>query len=330
MSALANRALATASVCALLAAAAAGSEPAPATPPPCGRAAAGVQLEVLGSGGPALAEGRAASGFLLWVAGRARLLVDAGGGVALRFFQSGARFEDLDAVVLTNLRAGHSADLPALLEAATASTRKRPLPLYGPPGNRHMPSTVAFARALFDDTRGAYRHLGDLLSPIGRDTYKLKPQDVRKPPNRLGPVRGERPGPLLTVFANERLKVTAAIVPHGDTPALAYRVEAGPKTIVFTGDTSGESADLATLAHGADLLVVSHAIAEAAGEALVARYMEPSAIGRLAQAAGAKQLVLVHRTPATLGKEAASLQALRAAGYTGVVAFADDLACFTP
>jgi ribonuclease BN (tRNA processing enzyme) len=289
-----------------------------------------VQLQVLGSGGPALSDGRAASGFLVWVAGHARLLVDAGSGVALRFSQSGARFEDLDAIVLTDLRAGHSADLTALLEASRLSARRTaPLPLYGPRGNRHMPSTVAFARALFDDTRGAYRYLGDLLSPISRESYKLKPMDVRPPPNPpIGALRHPA-GPLLDVFANERLEVTAAIVPQDNTPALAYRVAAAGRSVVFMGDTSGETAALAALAKDADLLVASHAIAETAGQALRARYMVPSAIGRLAQAAGVRQLVLAHRTPATLGREADSLGAIRA-HYAGPVAFADDLACFTP
>lgn len=298
-----------------------------APPPGCGRAAS-VQVQVLGSGGPELVGGRAGSGYLLWLDGRARLLVDAGGGVALRFGESGARLEDLDAILLTQLHADHSADLPALVMASSFGERTRELPLYGPVGNRYLPSTVAFARALFDNTRGAYRDLGSFLSPIGRDRYKLKPHDVRQPPNRrLG--TGREPHVPLPVFTNERMRVTATRGVHGNTPALAYRIETGGKTIVFTGDFGGEDAGLALLARAADLLVAHHAIPETTEEALLKRHMPPSAIGRLAQAAGVRQLVLSHRTTHTLGQEERSLAAIRR-HYVGPVTFADDLACFTP
>lgn len=300
-----------------------------AAPPACG-SGVGVQVQVLGSGGPELAGGRAASGYLVWIEGRARLLVDAGSGVALRFGEAGARFEDLDAILFTNLEAGHSADLPALVQASYFGQRTRELPLYGPVGNRHMPSTVAFARALFDNARGAYRYLGDSLSPIGRDRYKLKPHDVRRPPMRLR--AGHEPnGPLLPVFANERLQVTAAAVTHGRVPALAYRVEAGGKTIAFafSGDASREGEGLVPLAQGADLLIVPHAVPEAGGAARPQRGMPPSEIGRLARAAGVRQLVLVQRTARSLGKEEESLSAIRR-HYAAAVTFADDLACYTP
>src|SRR3990170_3203385 len=40
----------------------------------------GVQVQVLGSGGPELAGNRAASGYLVWIEGKARVLVDFGAG----------------------------------------------------------------------------------------------------------------------------------------------------------------------------------------------------------------------------------------------------------
>ncbi len=301
--------------------------PAMAAPSACGGEAL-VQVQVLGSGGPQLTDGRAASGYLVWIDGHARLLVDAGGGVALRFGEAGARFEDLDAILLTNLQAGHSADLPTLLEASFFGERRRELPLYGPAGNRHMPSTVGFARALFDNARGAYRYLSGFLNPIGRSRYKLKPHDVRQPPQRLRV--GHKPDALLVaVFANERLRVTAAPIAQGNVPSLAYRVEAAGKSVVFTGDSRGEDAGLVLLVRDADLLVVHHAAPQAASEAPLERLLPPSEIGRLAQNAGVRQLVLPRRTAGTLGKEEQSLSAIRH-HYAGQVTFADDLGCFTP
>jgi len=44
-----------------------------------------VAVQVLGSGGPELQDRRASSSYLIWQDGQARVLVDAGGGSALRF-----------------------------------------------------------------------------------------------------------------------------------------------------------------------------------------------------------------------------------------------------
>ena len=59
----------------------------------CG--ATGVAVQVLGSGGPEM-KGRASSAYLIWQQGKARVLVDAGGGSSLRFGESGALMSDLD------------------------------------------------------------------------------------------------------------------------------------------------------------------------------------------------------------------------------------------
>ena len=42
----------------------------------------GVRVQVLGSGGPELVGGRASSSYLVWIDGKARALVDLGGGAA--------------------------------------------------------------------------------------------------------------------------------------------------------------------------------------------------------------------------------------------------------
>ena len=49
----------------------------------------GVVLQVLGSGGPIADDGRASSGYLLWKDGQARVLIDTGGGIFLRFGEAG-------------------------------------------------------------------------------------------------------------------------------------------------------------------------------------------------------------------------------------------------
>ena len=55
----------------------------------------GVAAQVLGSGGPELQDKRASSSYLVWKDGQALVLVDAGGGSALRFGESGAQMSQL-------------------------------------------------------------------------------------------------------------------------------------------------------------------------------------------------------------------------------------------
>ena len=62
----------------------------------------GVAVQVLGSGGPELQDKRASSSYLVWQDGQARVLVDAGGGSALRFGESGANMSQLDVILFTH------------------------------------------------------------------------------------------------------------------------------------------------------------------------------------------------------------------------------------
>ena len=301
-----------------------------ATPPTLAESCArdGVVLQVLGSGGPQLQTRRASTSYRLWIDGKARVLVDSGGGAALRFGESGAQAADLDVVVFTHLHIDHTTDFPAIVKSAWFENRARALPIYGPAGNKFAPSTVAFVRELFDPTRGAYRYLGALLSPLARDGFRLDPHDVRERPPKLGVQRREAEEPV-DVFGNERMRIAAVTVTHGQVPALAIRVETGGKRIVLTGDTTGAEARLARLAHGADLLVAHNAVTETADSAERALHMPPSVIGELAHTAQARQLVLSHRMLRTLGREDDTVTHIRKR-YAGVVAFANDLDCFSP
>ncbi|MDR3414569.1 MAG: MBL fold metallo-hydrolase [Nevskia sp.] len=281
--------------------------------PGCG--GEGVALQVLGSGGPELQDRRASSSYLVWRDGKARVLVDAGGGSALRFGEAGAQVADLEVVLLSHLHVDHTADLAALIKSSYFEERTRPLPVYGPPGNAGFPATTAFVAALFDPARGAYRYLGDFVA--GReDGYRLQAHDVHAGPHEIR-----------AVFAEPGLAVSATPVIHGTVPALAYRVEVDGRSIVFSGDGNGDNGNLEKLARGADLLVVHNAIPEDLGGAARALHMPPSVIGRIARDAGVKQLVLSHRMLRTLGRERET-QELVGRSYAGAVSFADDLECF--
>lgn len=289
----------------------------------CGLAAAGaaacpgdgVRVQVLGSGGPELAGGRAAASYLIWDGPAARVLVDAGPGARLNFGRTGARFADLDVVLLTHLHVDHSADLPAFVKAGFFGDRDRPLPLYAPAGNRLMPPPDTFTARLFGGD-GAFRYLAEFVE--GPAAWRLEP--------RVLPIEPRAPFEVQTA---KGLAISAAPVHHGPLPALAYRVELGGRSVVFSGDMNGDYDTLPALARGADLLVAHHAIPEGAGGAARNLHMPPSVIGRIAAQAEVGALVLGHRMTRTLGREAESLEIVRRA-YGGPVSFAEDLDCFAP
>lgn len=273
----------------------------------------GVWLQVLGSGGPELDDNRASSGYVIWHDGKARLLIDMGSGSMFRFEQSGASVNDLDVVMFSHLHVDHSNDLPALVKASFFSDRNRDLHLYGPTGNRFMPSVTDFLKDLFW-LDGAFQYLNSYLD--GSDSYRLMPHDVD--------AAGKEEKVVLT---DSRYRISAVPVHHGALPALAWRVEIAGKIIVFSGDMNNDNNTLASLAKQADLLVAHHAIPE--GTRGVARnlHMPPSVIGQIAAKAQVKQLLLSHRMNRTLGQEEVSMAEIRQR-YKGPMQFADDLQCF--
>jgi len=274
-----------------------------------------VAAQVLGSGGPELQDKRASSSYLVWLNGEPRVLVDAGGGSALRFGESGAQMSQLDVILFTHFHVDHSADFTALIKSSWFEDRPKDLSIYGPPGNEFMPSTTEFVSDLFGDKHGAYRYLSELLVPGERSSYKMQPHNV---------VAQESP---LPVFRNSALAIFAVRVIHGGVPALAWRVETGGKTIVFSGDTNGDGEGLIRLATNADLFVAHNAVPEGAVGSERRLHMPPSVIGEIANKAQVKQLVLSHRMLRTLGKEQQTEAEIRK-HYAGPIAFANDLDCF--
>ncbi len=275
----------------------------------------GVELQVLGSGGPELDDKRASASYLIWKDGKASVLVDAGGGSALRFGESGAHVADLDVILFSHLHIDHTSDFPALIKSSYFEQRVRPLRVYGPVGNMGFPSTTAFVSDLFNANTGIYRYLGAFVS--GRESgYLLQAHDVWLKPHEMSQVLNQ--GGLV---------ISATSVIHGAVPALAWRVEIGGSSIVFSGDTSGEGGNLQKLALNANLFVAHNAIPEDAPVGVRSLHMPPSVIGEIAGDAGVRQLVLSHRMLRSLGHEQETLLAIKQK-YKGPVEFADDLDCY--
>ena len=276
--------------------------------------AADVGLQVLGSGGPIPDDERASSGYLVWVSGESKLLVEVGGGVFQRFGAAGARIEQLDAVAVTHLHADHVADLPAMLKGGYFADRTRPLPIIGPSGNAWFPAIEELVTGLLDPHRGSYRYLsGYLDGSEGRFHTPVTVVDA----DRRAPVR---------VYTGDPIAIDAVGVKHGRVPAVGYLVTVAGRRIAFSGDQSADNPAFAKMIRGADVLVMHHAIPESA-RALRHLHATPSEIGAVAGAAKVGQLVLSHhmlRAMTNVDQD----RSLIGRSYAGPVHFADDLECF--
>ena len=279
----------------------------------CG--ATGLAVQVLGSGGPEMQDKRASTSYLIWDHGNARVILDAGGGSALRFGESGAKMSQVDVFLFSHFHVDHSGDFPALIFSSWFEDRKRPLPIYGPPGNDIMPATTEFVPDFFSEPHGPYRYLSDFVEPGAQGSYELQPHDV---------AAGSTP---VLVLRNADMALYAVRVIHGPFPALAWRVEIGGKRIVFSGDTNGDGEGLTQLAMNADIFIAHNAVPEDATGLERRLHMPPSVIGAIAANAHIKQLILSHRMLRTLGKESETKSEIKRR-YAGPIAFANDLDCF--
>lgn len=274
----------------------------------------GPVVQILGSGGPIADDARASSGYLLWLDGKARVLVDAGGGVFLRFGEAGASLEALDLVAITHVHTDHAADLPALLKGAYFSGRERSLALSGPDDNDRFPGIEPFLEALFDADRGAFRYLSGLHDGSGR-LFELAPTTVDH--------HGREPVPVLET---PDIRVEAIGVHHGPVPSLAYRIAIDGKRIVVSGDQNLAGGAFADFARDADLLVMPFAIPQNAGRAAANLHARPSDIGRVADEAGVDHLVLSHFMARSLRNLDAQVEHVRE-HYAGELTLAEDLMC---
>jgi ribonuclease BN (tRNA processing enzyme) len=268
-----------------------------------------VTLQVLGSGGPESGDKRASSGYLIWIDGKSKVLIDFGGGTSLRFEEVGARIQDLDVILLTHLHVDHTVDLPALLKSSFFTRASGNLYIYGPDKNNFMPSTKEFVNRLFKEDEGAWQYLGDHLD--GRAGLQLKVNSIVKSLKES------------VIYDQTGISISAVSVHHGPIPAIAYRINIGGKSISFSGDMNGEYHTLETLAKNSDILVAHNAVPKGSTGVAAKLHMTPYIIGEIAKKAQVKKLVLSHRMLRTLGKESSTKSEIRK-NYKGTITLADD------
>jgi ribonuclease BN (tRNA processing enzyme) len=259
-------------------------------------------IQVLGSGGPLPKDARASTGYLVWIDGKSKLLIDVGGGTFVRFGEAGGQIGDLDVVLLSHLHADHVSDLPAFLWAANVSGQiDRALTVVGPTGNANYPDIHTFLRTLIDGDNGAFRQLSYFpLEVVTADA------------------RGTQ---VTTVFRDNDIEVQALGVPHTNSPTLAFRLNVGDTSVVFGGDQTGRNPAFLEFIQNVDLLVLHLAISEDPGLAALEYHAPPSLIGQIAAAGDAGTLLLSHLNDSKPNLEIVKRE------YSGPMIQAEDLLC---
>lgn len=276
----------------------------------------GLFLQVLGSGGPIADDGRASTGYLLWSGGKSRFLIDSGGGTFLRFGEAGARFEDLDHIAISHFHTDHSTDLVALLKSGYFSDRTEKLSISGPMGGGNYPGTLEYLDRLIGLDTGAYAYLDGYLDGSA-GLVKLEASEVDTTVQKAT---------LVYADPASQTEILALGVPHGPVPALAYRINIGKHSIVFSGDQNGSSDAFINFARGTDVLLMHMPVPENITGVGRKLHAPPSVIGNIAAETGTSQLILSHFMARSLENVEKSLEEIRTR-YSGPVLSAQDLDC---
>jgi ribonuclease BN (tRNA processing enzyme) len=283
--------------------------------------AKGTKLVLLGTGGgPVPGRTRRMTSNVM-VSNGAAYVLDCGLGVTNQFARTGIPFQSLKSIFLTHHHPDHNIEYGPLLVIGWVQGVPLTVNAFGPPPLKQM--TEDFLRA--------YKTTIDFWA----EDFKMKPLvsvDVKEV-SAAGPV-----------MQDDNVKVSSIIVEHPPvSPALGYRFDFHDRSIAFSGDTAPLEA-VAKMAKGADVLVHEAMFVPAVEKYIrgqiakgrpvkledfmahmKADHTPVEEVGRIAQEAGVKTLVLSHLTPAIDALKDDIWRAAAAKSFKGEIVVAHDL-----
>ncbi len=256
--------------------------------------AKGTKLVLLGTAaGPVPGRSRQMTSHVMLSNGAAYVL-DCGMGCTDNYARTGIPFRALNSIFITHHHADHNIEYGPLLIIGWIQGMKNGVRAFGPPPLKQMT----------EDFMKAYKTTVDFWA----EDLKMQPLTSVT----VSEVSGVGP-----VMQDDNVKVSAILVEHPPVkPALGYRFDFKDRSIAFSGDTAPLDA-VADMAKGADVLVhetmylpavetyIKDQIAkgrpvkfEPFMAHMKADHTPVEDVGRIAQKAGVKTLVLSHLTPA--------------------------------
>lgn len=252
----------------------------------------GTQIVLLGTGGgPVVGRSRHQTSVLMLHDNDAYML-DFGLGAVQQFARTGVPFSKIRSMFLTLQRPDHTTDYGPFLLQGWIHGLYPAIQAYGPPGLTAM--TVDYVKAMKTTT------------DFWAESFDMQPMQ-----------------PIVTheftqgglVMQDDIVKVTSTLVKHPPVvPAFGYRFDFKDRSIAFSGDTAPTEA-MINLAKGADVLVHEAMYVpamkvsmeadakrqkvnlDAVAKHMMADHTPVEDAGRIAQAAGVKELVLYHLAP---------------------------------
>jgi ribonuclease Z len=267
---------------------------------------------LLGTGAPPPNPTRRGPSTLVTLGGSTHFLVDAGSGVGVQMVQAGLRPYDWPPVFITHHHSDHTIDLGHLLITRWIVGQNTPFEVYGPAGTwRQMDKLLDYLHWDIEVRRG---HMIDREPPAVRVT------EIEE-------------GKILD---RDGMQISAFLVEHDPVkPAYGYRVDGEGRSLVISGDTR-PCENLMKWSHGVDVLI--HECCEMARTSwtpgcgwptveekirdLASYHTQPDEIGRVAEGARPKRLVMTHLLP---GSEPGELKGAAEKYFRGPVVVGDDL-----
>lgn len=250
-----------------------------------------VKLILLGTkGGPSLLSSEVLPQSTALVVGQDVYLIDAGYGASYRLLEAGIKLKDIKGIFITHMHSDHILDYPSLIMNSWLSGLKHPVQIFGPQGIKNSTD--------------------DIYSAFKRDIQLRIEDEGRADIRSLMKLNEYRQG---QVYQDDNISVTALAVPHSPFEmgeAYAFRFQVGDKVIVFSGDMNFNKPFI-KFAKNADILVseVVHlegvkGLAQRMGygqkfiDAVISHHITTQDVGKTAQQAKVKHLVLSHLVPA--------------------------------
>jgi ribonuclease Z len=242
-----------------------------------------MRIVMLGTGAALPDPDRCHSSILITLASGRHLMLDCGHGATRQLMRVDVNPAEVGDLFLTHLHHDHVCELPFFVISGWILNRVGALNIFGPDGTARLVGHL-FENGAFDAdirARGAY------------PARQANMEAIRPKVTEYG--QG-------LVFADDEIRVTAALmdhIPSEISPCYGFRIEAEGKVVVFSGDTA-PCDNIRTLSRGADLLIhectFTEAFIEHRRQSKVGTFSHtsPHDLGRLAVAAGVKQLVATH------------------------------------